>query len=150
MEEIAKIIKDISGGNIKPIYFLMGEEPYYIDKLTELNEYLISKGIILQILSYYDSYDSSLLNFPKNSFVKDTSLKTGITISVFLFKFLNYSLPLNFSFTEYVPVAVPLFTTVKIQLPVVDSLKCLAVPNLIVEEELEKLEQLMIVFPEDV
>ncbi|HQX04168.1 MAG TPA: DNA polymerase III subunit delta [Flavobacterium sp.] len=38
MEEIAKIIKDISGGNIKPIYFLMGEEPYYIDKLTEFIE----------------------------------------------------------------------------------------------------------------
>jgi DNA polymerase-3 subunit delta len=38
MEEIAKIIKDIKGGNIKPIYFLMGEEPYYIDKLTEFIE----------------------------------------------------------------------------------------------------------------
>lgn len=38
MEEIAKIIKDISSGNIKPIYFLMGEEPYYIDKLTEFIE----------------------------------------------------------------------------------------------------------------
>ena len=38
MEEIVKIINDIKAGNIKPIYFLMGEEPYYIDKLSEYIE----------------------------------------------------------------------------------------------------------------
>ncbi|WP_333694889.1 DNA polymerase III subunit delta [Flavobacterium sp.] len=38
MDEIVKIISDIKSGNIKPIYFLMGEEPYYIDKLTEYIE----------------------------------------------------------------------------------------------------------------
>lgn len=38
MEEVLKIIKDIQAGNIKPIYFLMGEEPYYIDKLAEFIE----------------------------------------------------------------------------------------------------------------
>lgn len=38
MDEILKIINDIKQGNIKPIYFLMGEEPYYIDKLTEYIE----------------------------------------------------------------------------------------------------------------
>lgn len=38
MEEVLKIIKDIQAGNIKPIYFLMGEEPYYIDKLAEYFE----------------------------------------------------------------------------------------------------------------
>lgn len=38
MDEIVKIISDIKNGNIKPIYFLMGEEPYYIDKLTEYIE----------------------------------------------------------------------------------------------------------------
>lgn len=38
MDEIVKIINDIKAGNIKPIYFLMGEEPYYIDKLTEYLE----------------------------------------------------------------------------------------------------------------
>jgi DNA polymerase-3 subunit delta len=26
----------LKNGNIKPIYFLMGEEPYYIDKLSDL------------------------------------------------------------------------------------------------------------------
>jgi DNA polymerase-3 subunit delta len=38
MDEVVKIINDIKAGNIKPIYFLMGEETYYIDKLTEYIE----------------------------------------------------------------------------------------------------------------
>ena len=38
MEEVVKIINDIKAGNIKPIYFLMGEEPYYIDRITEYLE----------------------------------------------------------------------------------------------------------------
>ncbi len=38
MDEVVKIINDIKSGNIKPIYFLMGDEPYYIDKLTEYIE----------------------------------------------------------------------------------------------------------------
>lgn len=38
MDEAAKIVNDIKQGNIKPIYFLMGEEPYYIDKVTEFIE----------------------------------------------------------------------------------------------------------------
>ncbi|POS01963.1 DNA polymerase III delta subunit [Flavobacterium croceum DSM 17960] len=38
MDEVLKIINDIKAGIIKPIYFLMGDEPYYIDKLTEYIE----------------------------------------------------------------------------------------------------------------
>ncbi len=38
MDEVVKIINDIKAGNIKPIYLLMGEEAYYIDKLTEYIE----------------------------------------------------------------------------------------------------------------
>lgn len=38
MDEVVKIVNDIKAGNIKPVYFLMGEEPYYIDKLTEYME----------------------------------------------------------------------------------------------------------------
>lgn len=38
MEEVTRIVNDIKQGNIKPIYFFMGEEPYYIDKLTEYIE----------------------------------------------------------------------------------------------------------------
>ena len=38
MDEVLKIVNDIRGGTIKPIYFLMGEEPYYIDKLCDYIE----------------------------------------------------------------------------------------------------------------
>ena len=38
MDEVLKIINEIKAGNIKPIYFLMGDEPYYIDKLCEYIE----------------------------------------------------------------------------------------------------------------
>ncbi len=38
MDEVVKIVNDIKNGTIKPIYFLMGEEPYYIDKLADFIE----------------------------------------------------------------------------------------------------------------
>jgi len=38
MNEIRAIVSDIKMGNIKPIYFLMGEEPYYIDKISDFIE----------------------------------------------------------------------------------------------------------------
>ena len=38
MDEVLKIVNDIKTGNIKPIYFLMGEESYYIDKLSDYIE----------------------------------------------------------------------------------------------------------------
>jgi DNA polymerase-3 subunit delta len=38
MDEVLKIVNDIKAGNIKPIYFLMGDEPYYIDKLADYIE----------------------------------------------------------------------------------------------------------------
>lgn len=38
MDQIKEIIKNIKNKNIAPIYFLMGEEPYYIDKLSEYIE----------------------------------------------------------------------------------------------------------------
>ena len=38
MDEIVKIVNDIKAGNLKPIYFLMGEEPYYIDKISDYIE----------------------------------------------------------------------------------------------------------------
>lgn len=44
MDEIVKILNDIKAGNIKPIYFLMGEEPYYIDRLSSyMEENLLSE-----------------------------------------------------------------------------------------------------------
>ena len=38
MTEPRKIVTDIKQGNIKPIYFLMGEEAYFIDKITQYIE----------------------------------------------------------------------------------------------------------------
>jgi len=38
LEEVKQIVNDIKKGNVKPIYFLMGEEPYYIDKISEFIE----------------------------------------------------------------------------------------------------------------
>jgi len=38
MKEAAQIIKNISNGQYAPIYFLQGEEPYYIDVISDLIE----------------------------------------------------------------------------------------------------------------
>ena len=38
MDEATRIVADIKSGNIKPIYFLFGEEAYYIDKISEYIE----------------------------------------------------------------------------------------------------------------
>lgn len=38
MNEINQIVSDIKSGLVKPIYFLMGEEPYYIDKISDFIE----------------------------------------------------------------------------------------------------------------
>ncbi len=38
MEKAKQLVTDIKSGNIKPIYFLMGEEPYYIDKISDFIE----------------------------------------------------------------------------------------------------------------
>lgn len=38
LDKARSIINDIKNGNIKPIYFLMGEEPYYIDAISKYIE----------------------------------------------------------------------------------------------------------------
>ena len=38
MDEVKQIVTDLKNGTIKPIYFLMGEEPYYIDKISDFIE----------------------------------------------------------------------------------------------------------------
>lgn len=38
MERINQIVTDIKQGAIKPVYFLMGDEPYYIDKIADYIE----------------------------------------------------------------------------------------------------------------
>ncbi|RTZ03349.1 DNA polymerase III subunit delta [Flavobacterium sp. RSP49] len=44
MDEVLKIVNDIKNGTIRPLYFLMGEEPYYIDKLaTYIEEKILTE-----------------------------------------------------------------------------------------------------------
>jgi len=54
MNEIKNIVSDIKNGTIKPIYFLMGEEPYYIDKISDYIEENVleeaEKGFNLQVM----------------------------------------------------------------------------------------------------
>jgi DNA polymerase-3 subunit delta len=38
MNEINEIVSDIKSGRVKPIYLLTGEEPYYIDKISDFIE----------------------------------------------------------------------------------------------------------------
>ena len=38
MNRIRQIVEDINTGNTKPIYFLMGEEAYYIDMISNYIE----------------------------------------------------------------------------------------------------------------
>jgi hypothetical protein len=66
---VEKLDRDIELYTYNEPQWRINHTEYFIDKLNELNEYLINKGIILQILSYYNSYDSRILKFPKNSFV---------------------------------------------------------------------------------
>ncbi|WP_299520870.1 DNA polymerase III subunit delta [Winogradskyella sp.] len=38
MDEVKQLVSDIKSGDLKPIYFLMGEEAYYIDKISDFIE----------------------------------------------------------------------------------------------------------------
>lgn len=38
MDEVKQLVTDIKNGNLKPIYILMGEEPYYIDNISDFIE----------------------------------------------------------------------------------------------------------------
>lgn len=38
MDDVKQLVTDIKKGNIKPIYFLMGEEAYYIDRVSDFIE----------------------------------------------------------------------------------------------------------------
>ncbi|GAL68774.1 DNA polymerase III delta subunit [Jejuia pallidilutea] len=38
MDEVKQLVTDIKQKKLKPIYFLMGEEPYYIDKISNFIE----------------------------------------------------------------------------------------------------------------
>jgi DNA polymerase-3 subunit delta len=69
MNEIRTIVSDIKKGNIKPIYFLMGEEPYYIDKISDFIEDTIlteiEKGFNQQIMYGRDATIEDIVSSAK-------------------------------------------------------------------------------------
>ncbi len=45
MQEAKQLVEDIKGGHIKPIYFLSGEEPYFIDQISDyIEEYVLDEA----------------------------------------------------------------------------------------------------------
>ena len=69
MNEIKAIIADIKTGNPKPIYFLMGDEPYYIDQISDFIENNIlddsEKGFNLQVMYGRDTSIESIISAAK-------------------------------------------------------------------------------------
>lgn len=44
MDEVKQLVTDIKNRKLKPIYFLMGEEPYYIDRISEyLSDHVLTE-----------------------------------------------------------------------------------------------------------
>jgi DNA polymerase-3 subunit delta len=69
MNEIRNIVSDIKNGNIKPIYFLMGEEPYYIDKISDyIEEHVLDeaeKGFNQQVMYGRDASIEDIVSSAK-------------------------------------------------------------------------------------
>ena len=69
MNEIRAIISDIKNGAIKPIYFLMGEEPYYIDQISDFIENTVldetEKGFNQQVMYGRDASIEAIVSSAK-------------------------------------------------------------------------------------
>ncbi|MFK8376333.1 DNA polymerase III subunit delta [Capnocytophaga canimorsus] len=69
MNEVKKIIADIKKGNIAPIYFLMGEEPYFIDIISDyIADTILSedeKGFNQMVLYGQDVSVTDIINHAK-------------------------------------------------------------------------------------
>ena len=69
MNEIRTIVSDIKKGIIKPIYFLMGDEPYYIDKISDFIEENIldeaEKGFNQQVMYGRDASIEDIVSSAK-------------------------------------------------------------------------------------
>ncbi|MCG1037178.1 DNA polymerase III subunit delta [Polaribacter sargassicola] len=69
MNEIRSIVANIKNGDIKPVYFLMGDEPYYIDKLSDFIENNIldesEKGFNQQIIYGRDTSIEDIVSSAK-------------------------------------------------------------------------------------
>ena len=69
MNEVKAIVSDIKSGTIKPIYFLMGEEPYYIDKISDyIEEHVLDeaeKGFNQQVMYGRDASIEDIVSAAK-------------------------------------------------------------------------------------
>lgn len=69
MDEVKKIIENIKKGNIAPVYFLMGDEPYFIDVISDYIEKNIlsedEKGFNQMVLYGQDVSVSDIVNNAK-------------------------------------------------------------------------------------
>lgn len=69
MNEVEKIINDIKNGKIAPVYFLMGEEPYFIDVISDyIQNNILSedeKGFNQMVLYGQDVSVSDIVNNAK-------------------------------------------------------------------------------------
>jgi DNA polymerase-3 subunit delta len=69
MNEINAIVSDIKKGSLKPIYFLMGEEAYYIDKISDFIEENVldeaEKGFNQQIMYGRDATIEDIVSSAK-------------------------------------------------------------------------------------
>ena len=70
MNEINTIVSDIKKGNLKPIYFLMGEESYYIDKISDFIEETVldeaEKGFNQQVMYGRDATIEDIVGAAKS------------------------------------------------------------------------------------
>ncbi|MGB0880980.1 MAG: DNA polymerase III subunit delta, partial [Polaribacter sp.] len=69
MNQIRTIVSDIKNGTIKPIYFLMGDEPYYIDKISDFIEATVldeaEKGFNQQVMYGRDASIEGIISSAK-------------------------------------------------------------------------------------
>ena len=69
MNEVSSIVSEIKKGNTKPIYFLMGEEAYYIDKISEFIEKTVldeaEKGFNQQVMYGRDTSIEEIVSAAK-------------------------------------------------------------------------------------
>ncbi|AXT20489.1 DNA polymerase III subunit delta [Flavobacteriaceae bacterium AU392] len=105
MDDVKQLVADIKNGHIKPIYFLMGEEPYYIDKISSYIESNVlteeEKGFN-QIVLYgrdvtVDDIISNAKRYPMMAERQVVVVKEAQDLSRSIEKLSNYAENLQFS-----------------------------------------------------
>jgi DNA polymerase-3 subunit delta len=99
LEDLKQIVADIQKGNIKPIYFLMGEEPYYIDAVSDyIENHVLSeeeKGFNQMVLYGRDvtieDIVSNAKRYPMMAERQVVIVKEAQDLSRTIEKFLNYA-----------------------------------------------------------